>query len=638
MVLRRRGWIIASGLMLFVAGCCFRGDKCLPCADDCYDIPTMPATCQSLLDIEDPVDDCCPNEWREVGNPLQITEESIQDGNLRQLTLEDAVRMALQNTKLMRDLGLTVLRNPDAVETVLGPAIAFSDPRFGEEAALSQFDAMLEASVFFEQNDRGFNSTVTGANGDFKQDLHDYRWGISKTNATGGQMAFRQFAGYDYHNSPAKRTGFPAAWDSFIEAEYRHPLLQGGGSEFNRIAGPNAQPGAINGVLIARTRTDISLAEFEMSVRDLVANVENAYWDLYYAYRDLDAKIRARDQALENWTDTQTKVMNGLSRAGNADQAREQYFRFQAEVIDALNGKILDATRTNNGSLGGTFRAVGGIRTAERRLRLITGMEINDGMLIYPADQPTMVPLAYDWDAAISESLAKRPELRRQRWVIKQAELMLLANKNFLSPRLDAVSRYRLRGFSDSLDSAASYFDGDQEEWQLGLEFSVPIGYRQAHSAVRNSELQLAREREVLREQERAIHFGLSNAIGELRRAHDVMRLQYERRQSTHSQILRMNVNNEEGEGATPLDVRLEAQRRLLDADLRFFQSQIEYALAIRNVHFEKGSLLERCNVFLAESIWPNKANSDAADRQNLRAAPSTPKERDITISRGPAL
>jgi outer membrane protein TolC len=638
MVLRQRTLVIASGLMLLAAGCALRGDKCIPYGDDCYDIPTLPSSCQSLLDIEDAVDDCCANEWREVGNPMQISEDSLQAGNLRHLTLEQAVNLAMQHTKLMRDLGLTVLRNPDSLQTVLGPSLAYSDPRFGEEAALSQFDAQLQASAIFENNDRGFNSTVTGLNGQFRQDLHDYRWGISKTTASGGKVAFRQFAGYDFNNSPAKRTDFAVAWDTYIEGELRHPLLQGAGTEFNRIAGPNAQPGAINGVLIARTRTDISLADFEVAVRDMVANVENAYWDLYYAYRDLDAKIRARDQALSNWRKTQERSEKGLTEASNADQAREQYFRFQAEVVDALNGKVLDATRTNNGSSGGTFRAVGGIRTAERRLRLITGMEINDGLLVYPSDSPSMVPITYDWDASIGESLTKRPELRRQRWVIKQAQLVLTGNKNFLSPRLDTVAKYRLRGFSDSLDSASDYLNGDQDEWQLGLEFSVPIGYRQAHAAVRNSELKLAREREVLKEQERAVHFGLSNAIGELRRSHDVMLLQYDRREATRDQIQKMENKEEMGAGTVPLDVLLEAQRRLLDADLRFFQSQIEYALAIRNVHFEKGSLLERCNIFLAESVWPQKANQDAADRVNLRSEGSEPRQRDTTISRGPAL
>jgi len=36
------------------------------------------------------------------------------------------------------------------------------------------------------------------------------------------------------------------------EAYARQPLLQGGGVDFNRIAGPNGTPGLINGVVIAR--------------------------------------------------------------------------------------------------------------------------------------------------------------------------------------------------------------------------------------------------------------------------------------------------------------------------------------------------------------------------------------------------
>ena len=70
---------------------------------------------------------------------------------------------------------------------------------------------------------------------------------------------------------------------------------------FNRIAGPSVVPGIYNGVLIARVNTDVELADFEIAVRDLVNNVENAYWDLYFAYRDLDAKIKARDATLDPW-------------------------------------------------------------------------------------------------------------------------------------------------------------------------------------------------------------------------------------------------------------------------------------------------------------------------------------------------
>ena len=103
---------------------------------------------------------------------------------------------------------------------------------------------------------------------------------------------------------------------------------------FNRIAGPGATPGVINGVLIARIRTDVSIADFEMGLRDFVSNVENAYWDLYYAYRDLDAKIKARDIALDTWRRIQALNEAGR-RGGEAEkeaQAREQYYRFQEQV------------------------------------------------------------------------------------------------------------------------------------------------------------------------------------------------------------------------------------------------------------------------------------------------------------------
>ncbi len=81
----------------------------------------------------------------------------------------------------------------------------------------------------------------------------------------------------------------------------RQPLLRGAGVQFNRIAGPGAQPGLYNGVMLARINTDIALADFEASVRNLVADVETAYWELYFNYRSLDAVIAGRESALQTW-------------------------------------------------------------------------------------------------------------------------------------------------------------------------------------------------------------------------------------------------------------------------------------------------------------------------------------------------
>ena len=206
-------------------------------------------------------------------------------------------------------------------------------------------------------------------------------------------------------------------------------------------------------MLVARLNTDVALTDFEIAVRDLMSNVENAYWDLYFGYRDLDAKIKARDEALETWRSVYALYEAGRTggEAENEAQAREQYFRFQEDVQNALSGEILDGTRIGNGSGGGTFRPTGGVLVAERRLRLLMGLPPSDGRLIRPTDEPIMAKVDFDWEQASGEAAMRRAELRRQKWQIRRRELELIASKNFLLPRLDAVGRYRWRGFGDDL-------------------------------------------------------------------------------------------------------------------------------------------------------------------------------------------
>jgi len=337
----------------------------------------------------------------------------------------------------------------------------------------------------------------------------------------------------------------------------------------------------------------------------LVADIENAYWDLQFAFRDLEAKIDARDIA--EVTAKKLEAQSATQGTGDAAQAMEQFYRFESEVIDAVNGRVIDGTRTNNGSSGGSFRGAGGLRVAERRLRLIVGMQINDGRLIRPVDDPGQAPILYDWAASSGEAISKREEIRRQRWVIKQRELELVANRNFLMPQLDLIGRYRVRGFGKELlnydrksDAVSNLLSGDYQEWQGGLEYTLPVGFRKAYSAVRNSQLSLHREIEVLKEQERVVLYGLSNAMNEMKRSFDSFQLQEKRLGEIVRQLTSLQAKWETGQDPA-LDVLLDTHRRLLDARLRYHQSRIEYALAIRNVEFEKGSLLEFCRINLAE-------------------------------------
>jgi hypothetical protein len=527
------------------------------------------------------------------------------------LPLEEAIVLSLTNSPVLRDLGGQLLRSPATVPSIHNPGIVETDPRFGIENALSAFDTSFNTRMFYEKNDRALNNAFFGGGTRvLQQDLLTAQSSLTKTAATGTQFIVRHNTNYDANNAPGNL--FPSAWDTNVEAEFRHPLLQGSGTEFNRIAGPGGQLGLFNGVVLARMNTDISLAEFETAVRNMIADVENGYWDLYYAYRDLQTKIVARDNALLTW-----QRINALyatdKRGGEADkeaQAREQYYRFQEEVENALTGQVLEGTHTNNGSSGGTFRGTVGVQLAERRLRLVCGLPISDGRMIRPSDEPLVTKVVLDWSQTSTEALARRPELRRQRWQIKRREMELLATRNYLMPRLDATGRYRFRGFGDELlnsdgNTNGFRFDnaydnlltGDFQEWQLGVDLTVPIGFRRAHTAVRNAQLLLARERAVLNEQERSVLHDLSNAVADLQRAFAVTQTSYNRLVAARDQLNAVKTTYDADKA--PLDLLLEAQRRNAEAEGRYYRSLVEYATALRNVHFEKGTSLEYHSVFL---------------------------------------
>ncbi|HEX5472281.1 MAG TPA: TolC family protein, partial [Lacipirellulaceae bacterium] len=224
-------------------------------------------------------------------------------------------------------------------------------------------------------------------------------------------------------------------------------------------------------------------------------------------------------------------------------------------------------------------------------------------------------------------------ELRRQKWMVRRRELELIASKNFLLPKLDAIGRYRWRGFGDDLfpgpndpplprfdDAYADLLSGDFQEWQLGFEFNMPIGFREGHVAERNAELQLSRERAILRDQQREIAHEVADAVGEVDRAFTVLQTSYNRLAANRDQLGSVQAAYEADKA--PLDLFLDAQRRVADAETDYYLNRSRYELALKNVHFVKGTLLDYDGVHLAEGPWPEAAYVDAARREASRSNP----------------
>ncbi len=573
------------------------------------------------------------NETRQAQQPRTLKDPDERKAEHYPLSLQDAVQFALANSKVVRLVGASanlaaftssppefLTSNPLAATTMYDPAIVESNPRFGVEAALSQFDAQFSTSVFWEKINRPRN--IQGQqffSNTLDQDLGTFQARLAKIAADGSQWFVSHNASYqqDLLNPLAR---FDSAYEGDLTAGFRKPLGRGSGTQFTRIAGIGAIPGFNNGVVIARIQTDKALTKFEADVTNLVKEVETAYWALYLAYRRFDAVKEGRESVLRAWRRVKTFEQTGDKRGGryNVVLAEEQFYLFDATMKDSLNR----------------------LYTAESKLRYLLGWAVTDEYLIRPTEDPVNTFITFDWGSCLEESLYRRVELRQQKWDIKQKELELIASKNYLLPQIDAVGEYRWRGMGDHLidenDKSGREFNslyesmtgGDFQEWQLGIDVKIPLGFRKERSGVRFAQANLTKAKALLREQESEVSHQLGHAMRELAAQYELCKTNLNRwvaarKQYDVAEILWREAPSAGGQQSGPdwLDKQLDAQRRVAEAESEYFAALINYNVAIIDVHFRKGSLLEYNNVSLAEGPWPCKAYFDAQRRARARDA-----------------
>ena len=531
-------------------------------------------------------------------SPVPVTLSNFDSVQSREMTLDECVATALANSEVMQKLGGVVVSTPDAATTLFDPALAESGI-FGVEAALSDFDAQFNGGFTYNRSERIFNNLFFGGGAAAQvSNVSNFNLNVTKQTAAGTSFLVSSVTDYNRSNSPANTFG--SAYDIVNLIQVRQPLARGRGTLVNRIAGPNATFGNYNGVLIGRIRTDISLANFETAVRNLVFDVENNYWELYFAYRDLDTKIEARDAARKTWENRQLRYENEVGRPDDEALARQQYFTFKSQAQDAFAG-------TTTGQLG--------VLGAERNLRRLLGIVSSDGSLIRPSTEPTVAPVVYDWAEAQQKTLERRVELRRQKWTLRRRELELIAAKALNRWQFDFVANYGFRGFGDNLfgsrdrvngSAVDGLFNGDLDDYQLGLELNGPIGNREGHVAIRNAELNVSREKALLQEQQRQLLLDLNSAYTEVDRALASVKVAVNNRIAAQEEIEPKRKRVEEGQDQ--VFFLLDAEQRLATSESGVHRSITDYNLALANYELVTGGMLARFNIHLTEGD-----SSDAA-------------------------
>ena len=574
-------------------------------------------------------------ETTESRAPLTLTDPEFDE--MWDLTLEECVSIALQNSKVVRTLGgLTPIGFADSLAgrtagapTVYDPAIMETSPSGtatagplvqrvtagqagGVESALADFDAQVRITgsqpggAILNRSDRTLNRLIPGAEEAFPSVSNRYDGGLrtdlTKKTATGARFSVANVT--DYGRWAGEGLGGQAtrsSWTTALEVRWDQPLLRGRGTMINRIP-----------IVLARINTDISLSVFESSVRNMVLDVERTYWDLHLAYRSLETAKIGRDSAHVLWKQVYEKRLEGVAPKQEEAQVREQYFSFRASVEQSLRD----------------------LYDQEARLRWLMGLAAADGRFIRPIDEPTMARVDFCWNSIRTETLVRSPELRQKKWQIKQRELELISAKNQLLPQLDVGVLYRWVGTGDDLfgshdpetpgilagtSAVRQLADGDHQEAGFFFNFAMPVGFRSALAGVRNAQLQLVREKAQLEDTElNEIHL-LNQVVRHLDANYILAETHFNRWAAAEVEVEAAEAQFQFGR--VTLDLVLEAQRRRAQAHVDYYIALIEYNKSLADIHYRKGSLLEYNGIQLAEGPWPTKAYWDAESRARERDA-----------------
>jgi outer membrane protein len=353
-------------------------------------------------------------------------------GNAAQLSLEDAVRIALQ-----QNLGVVVQRY----------ARTQSRLRLTQELGIYDLVAGANASQTTTNSPptgvrqvQGQQSTSRNAGFSFRQRIP------TGGDVTVGVTSLRRF------NPNPTEFELGLSYQPRFSFAFDQPLLR----NFGRLVNERA-------ILLAQTNSRISRQEFERQVTNGVQQVVNAYWTL----------VGARQQ-----------LVVAQESLGLAHELHERN-RIQVEVgtlapLELVQSEAAIATREED-----IIRATSNIGDAEDQLRRL--LNLPPGPLwstpITPTTPPETEHVTVNLDEAIQTAYAERPELRTQELQLAQARLDAEIARSQLKPSLDFHLEYDYDAIRTTLDSSLNQLFGLQfPTWMARLVFAYPIQNRAARA------------------------------------------------------------------------------------------------------------------------------------------------------------
>ena len=353
----------------------------------------------------------------EATNPLPpLSLANTKYDSIWELTLQDAIHITLENSKVMRTLGgrfsttggtrpqvgdaPTILQtSPQSVLSVYDPALTETNVGTGVEGAYRSIDATLSSSFHVaarEPAGEHFRNPRVA-----RRDAKRHRprckpncssgpsGGIVSVYRTRCRIQTEQHLPRTHDNETPSTLASPSGCCAGPARFQPNPRTAG-----RQLAGERA-----GGVQLQRRRHFANQHGHQPGpIRGRTCAIWSTTWKTptgnFIMPTARWTPPRSAATALGNVARRSTPCTIVNAKGGEADkeaQAREQYFNFRGQVEQALT----DLYRIEN------------------RLRYLMGLAATDGRLIRPKDEPTTASVVFDWHCVHEEGLDRSVELRQ---------------------------------------------------------------------------------------------------------------------------------------------------------------------------------------------------------------------------------
>ena len=182
-------------------------------------------------------------------------------------------------------------------------------------------------------------------------------------------------------------------------------------------------------ILLARRAADLTDAQLRQVLSEQLTLVEQAYWDLAFAVRNLEVQSAALQQAQRQVLSVERQAQEGTLAPIDVVEAEIQVANFRQNIASAQQA----------------------LTQAENRLKSLMLPDRTSPLWqqpLVPSESVERTVPAISLDAAVQSALTRRPELASLESVQAQNEVDLIFYRDQARPQLDLVGSYSLAGLA----------------------------------------------------------------------------------------------------------------------------------------------------------------------------------------------